>query len=185
VLDDAALCFRGNRFNLIPDVERRIGTAPIPGLSFFDRRDQQYMIKVHLPYSWRTGAEDVLLFLPPLNRPNLGGPFVLAGVVEAAWYANPVNLVLELPPPPAAVHVRAGDPLAQVLVLTGRSVTPALSLLDPAGPAALEQLEAIRKWREDHARDRSAYKRRVRAGARPSSTERVAGTAGPGLPPPG
>lgn len=163
VVDDVEFAFRGNQFRLAAEVVGRIGSAPIPGLSFFDRADQQHLLKVHLPYSWRTPDDLAVLFLSPINRPRADGLRVVAGVVETAWYANPVNLVVEIPPPPAAVHVQAGDQMAQAVLVPSRASTPSVKVLDE-GRFARAQLDAIRTWRAVHARHRNAYKRLTRSG---------------------
>jgi hypothetical protein len=162
VLDDVEFGFRGNQFRLPNDVVARIGPAPAPGLSFFDRVDQQHLLKVHLPYSWRTPDDLAVLFLEPINRPRDDGLRVVAGLVETAWYANPVNLVVEIPPPPAAIHVRAGDHLAHAVLVPSGATTPMVSVLDE-GRFARAQLDAIRTWRLAHARHRNAYKRGSRS----------------------
>ena len=161
VLDDVELAFRGNQFRLPDEVVARIGPAPVPGLSFFDRVDQQHLLKIHLPYSWRTPEDLAVLFLEPINRPRADGLRVVAGLVETAWYANPVNLVVEIPPPPAAVHVRAGDHLAQAVLVPTGATSPIVSVLDE-GRFARAQLDAIRDWRLAHASHRNAYKRMSR-----------------------
>lgn len=162
VVDDVEFAFRGNQFRLAAEVVGRIGSAPVPGLSFFDRPDQQRLLKVHLPYSWRTPDDLAVLFLEPINRPRPDGLRIVAGLVETAWYANPVNLIVEVPPPPAAVHVKAGDQLAQAVLVPSRASTPSVKVLDE-GRFARAQLDAIRAWRAAHARHRNSYKRLSRA----------------------
>src|SRR6185295_12134716 len=56
VLDNLEARFRGNayEFEEIPVGGRHPVTVKEPGLSFFDRPDQQDLFKVHLPYVWRT-----------------------------------------------------------------------------------------------------------------------------------
>jgi hypothetical protein len=173
VIDDPDLSFQGNQFHLAPEVVQRIARAPVPGLSFFDRSDQQDLLKVHLPYSWRTREPFATLFLPPLNRPRDDGLRVLAGLVETAWYANPVNLVVEIPSPPAAVHIRAGDHLAHAILVTLSASRPAVEILDDRRKSARDQLDAIKAWRESHARHRNAYKRLARAHHRRSLEQNV------------
>jgi hypothetical protein len=165
VIDDDRLGFRGNQYELAAVVRDRIGSAPVPGISFFDRADQQQLLKVHLPYSWRTPEGLGLLILDPLNRPSASGLRVVAGLVETGWYANPINLVVELPPPPVAVHVRAGEQLAQAVLLPLAVSEPRVEAVTELD-AALPQLDEIRSWRSAHARDRSAYKRLARVAAR-------------------
>jgi hypothetical protein len=164
VVDDERLGFLANSFGLSTWAARHTGTAPIPGISFFDRPDQQGLLKIHLPYSWRTSAGLAILVVDPINRPHASGLRVVAGLVETAWYANPINLVLELPPPPAAIHLHAGEPLAQAVVVRLADTDPEARVvvdLADAGP----QLDDIRAWRAAHARNRSAYKRLARAAA--------------------
>jgi hypothetical protein len=123
-------------------------------------------VKVHLPYSWRTPDEYATLFLEALNRPREDGLRVLAGLVETGWYANPVNLVIELPAPPAPAHVEAGTQLAQAILVPQASRRPELEVLDALHRrAARRQLDGIADWRAAHAADRSAYKRLARSGA--------------------
>jgi hypothetical protein len=166
VLDDDDLAFRGNQFRLSRVVRSRIGSAPVPGLSFFDRPDQQQQLKVHLPYSWRTPAGLAVLILPPINRPRDDGLLVLAGLVETAWYASPINLVVQLPRPPTAVHVRAGEQLAHAVLVSVHAAAPRVEIVTELEQAD-GQLDAITTWRVSHARDRSAYKRLARTHAEP------------------
>ena len=120
VFDDPDCDFSGNAYQLTSDP--RPDSCPTkgrePGLSFFDRKDQQNLFKLHLPYIWRTPTGLDSLFLPPLNR-SAHGFGVACGLVETEWYANPVNLILGKPP--GSVHVAAGDPIAQVIT---RSAQP-------------------------------------------------------------
>lgn len=163
VEDDPAVCFRGNAFAIDPAVARRIGPGPVPGLSFFDRPDQQDHVKLHLPYMLRTAAGVALLFLPPINRPRADGLTVVAGLVETDWYANPVNLVLALPPPPAPVHVRAGETIAQAVPIAAALRQAVPDVPEPHRRAVKEMHEAMGGWRDIHGRDRSAYKRLSRS----------------------
>lgn len=165
IVDDPTLSFRGNQFHVPAEVTARIGEAPVPGLSFFDRPDQQRLVKVHLPYSWRTPDEYDTLFVEALNRPREDGLRVLAGLVETAWYANPVNLVIELPAPPAPVHVEAGTQLAQAILVPQASRRPHLEVLEAHRRATRTQLDGVAHWRAAHAHSRSAYKRLARSGA--------------------
>lgn len=170
VVDDERLGFRANAFGLSTWAARHTGTAPIPGVSFFDRPDQQGLLKIHLPYSWRTPAGLAILVGDPINRPHDRGLRVVAGLIETAWYANPINVVVELPPSPAAIHVHAGETLAQAVVVRLGDIDPVVDVvadLAGAGP----QLDDIRAWRSAHARDRSAYKRLARAAAMSAGEE--------------
>ena len=140
----------------------RSGGAVQPGLSFFERPDQTDLVKVHLPYIWRTPAETDTLFLPLLNRAGEG--FVaLSGLVETDWYSDAVNLVLRCPPPGVAAHVAAGDPLAQVVFLTRITRRPQLEVLASHARAARELRRGWLDWHRRHAADRSAYKRLARS----------------------
>src|SRR5204863_2318597 len=95
------------------------------GLSFFDRHDQLNLLKLHLPYIWRTPESVDTLFLPLLNRT---GQFeVRCGLVETDWYNSPVNLVLGVPPGP--VHVQIGDPGAQAILVLRNLRPPVLDFV--------------------------------------------------------
>ena len=78
--------FTGNQFAVPDKIEKKIGPAPIPGLSFFERTDQQDQVKLHLPYVWRTAPGVNLLFTAPINRPRGDGLSVVSGLVESDWY---------------------------------------------------------------------------------------------------
>src|SRR5262245_15673624 len=111
VVDNPDCRFSGNAYEF--DAADSQHTT-VPGLSFFDRQDQQDLFKLHLPYVWRTPESVDTLFLPLLNRPGQA-PDALCGLVETDWYSTPVNLILRKPPGP--VHIRAGDPVAQVIFI--------------------------------------------------------------------
>jgi hypothetical protein len=57
IFDDPDCDFSGNAYQLTGDP--RPDSCPSrgrePGLSFFDRKDQQNLFKLHLPYIWRAG----------------------------------------------------------------------------------------------------------------------------------
>jgi hypothetical protein len=161
VIDHRDLSFWRNEFQLAPELVQRIGRAPVPGLSFFDRSDQQNLLKVHLPYSWQTPETSATLFLPTLNRPRDDGLTMVAGLVETAWYANPVNLVIEIPSAPITVHVKAGEHLAHAILVASSSTRPDIEIVEGHRRAARDRLDAIKAWRESHARQRNAYKRLV------------------------
>jgi hypothetical protein len=163
VRDDPAVCFRGNAFAIEPAAVRRIGPGPVPGLSFFDRSDQQDHVKLHLPYMLRTAEGVALLFVPALNRPRPDGLGVVVGLVETDWYASPVNLVLALPPAPAPVHVRTGEIIAQAVPIAANLRHAVPVLLEPHRRAAVDMLAEMGDWRDAHDRDRSAYKRLSRS----------------------
>ena len=177
VIDDPHLSFRGNQFRLTDDVVRRVGRAPIPGLSFFDRSDQMDMLKIHLPYSWRTPESFATLFLPPLNRHREDALLVIAGLVETAWYANPVNLVVQIPPAPAAVHVTAGEHLAHAVLIPRSAKKPEIEIVESHRRDTRHRLDDIAAWRESLARHRNAYKRSVVARRRSSPVRGTGATS--------
>ena len=159
VIDDPELCFVRNQFSVAADIQRQIGPAPIPGLSFFDREDQQDQLKLHLPYVWRTSEGICLLFTQPVNRPRVDGLGVVAGLVECDWYTNPVNLVLQLPPAPLSVHVSAGETIAQAVLIDSALRRPKLEILESHRRESRNVLKGVSDWRDQHDRDRAAYKR--------------------------
>lgn len=159
VIDDHERGFSGNQFLVPPDIRKRIGPGPIPGLSFFDREDQQDMVKLHLPYVWRTDPGVNLLFTEPINRPRRDGLRVMAGLVECDWYEDAVNLVLHLPAAPCVVHVRGGDILAQTVPISRMLRQPGFAVLEPHRRAARDAADGVARWRTRHDADRAAYKR--------------------------
>jgi hypothetical protein len=164
VLDDPDYGFAGNQYTAAREVRQRAGPAPLPGLSFFERTDQQDCVKLHLPYIWRTAPGVALLFLAPLNRPRGDGLALLAGLVETDWYADAVNLVLQLPAAPErAVHVAAGSPVAQAVPVAAELRRASLEQLPLHKRAARGLLDAVRTWRDAKERDRAAYKRQARS----------------------
>jgi hypothetical protein len=163
VLDDRAHRFEGNQFVLSNAARRHATQAPLPGLSFFDRPDQQDMVKIHLPYLWLTPDGVDLLFTPPINRARDDGLLLMSGLVETSWYRNAVNLVVTLPEAPAAVHVAAGQVLAQAVAVSSDLRRPALVVLDGHRRQAREALEGVAAWQAAHARDRSAYRHLARS----------------------
>src|SRR6185369_9033950 len=90
VEDDPRCRFSGNAYTVL---ESPSGRTPEPGISFFDRQDQQDFFKLHLPYVWRTPPDVDTLFGPLLNRAACALE-VQSGLVETDWYANPVNMIL-------------------------------------------------------------------------------------------
>lgn len=161
VVDDPDCGFSGNAFELAADPRESCRfRGREPGLSFFDRKDQQNLFKLHLPYIWRTPPELDCLFLPPLNRPARGFG-VACGLVETDWYASPVNLVLGKPS--GSVHVAAGDPLAQA-ILVPRSLRR--STLDVAESPSQIHHDALRElggWDRQLDENRGAYKMLARS----------------------
>jgi hypothetical protein len=126
-----------------------------PGLSFFDRDDQPSLVKIHLPYIWRTPDSVDTLFLPLLNRP---APHfeVQCGLVETDWYASPVNLVLGTPPEP--IHVEVGDPVAQAIFIPRTLRRPTLEFAHEHAQLSLDARKRLAEWDKLHAEDRSVYK---------------------------
>jgi hypothetical protein len=166
VTDDPACRFEGNAFRAEPipfrneHGETLVHRAVHPGISFFDRPDQADMFKLHLPYTLQTPARIDSLFLPPLNRP---APFVvLSGLVETDWYAHPVNLVLRCPRT-AAVHVRAGDVVCQVVFVHREARDVTVRVDEPATVEGRAGQAELLRWYARRARDRSAYKRMARS----------------------
>ena len=162
VFDDPDCAFSGNAYQLTNDP--RSDSCPTkgrePGLSFFDRKDQQNLFKLHLPYIWRTPAGLDSLFLPPLNR-SANGFGVACGLVETEWYASPVNLILGKPP--GSVHVAAGDPIAQVIIVPRSLRRCTLEVAAPNSQFYSEALIAFAQWDRQLAKDRSAYKMLARS----------------------
>ena len=155
VKDDQACRFTGNAFTF--EVS---GGDLVPGLSFFDRPDQQDLFKIHLPYLCRTSAGIDALFLTPINRP---APFtVLSGLVETDWYASPVNLILRRPSGARPGHVAKGDTLAQVVFISREHRRPEVRVLAEHARHARELKLAMAEWDQHHREDRNAYKRLVR-----------------------
>lgn len=155
VFDNPDCRFRGNAYSIegVP----ADGSAPFaePGISFFDRPDQQHLFKLHLPYVWRTPEAIDTLFLPLINRAGLGFE-VQCGLVETDWYPSPVNLILSRPP--GATHVAVGDPVAHAILIPRDLRRPALEVAEPHARLHRETRKALAQWDEQHNRDRAAYK---------------------------
>jgi hypothetical protein len=157
VKDDEQCRFSGNAYR----IEQEGAPATVePGLSFFDRDDQQDVFKLHLPYVWRTAPEVDTLFLPTINR-LASSIEVIAGLVETDWYANPVNLVLRVRE--SSIHVRAGDDLAQAVLIAREHRTPEIDVAASHSRATRETFKGWREWQRHHAQDRSAYKALARS----------------------
>jgi hypothetical protein len=162
VVDDPAARFIGNAYNFAePASDRRPAAAmPEPGLSFFDRADQQALFKIHLPYVWRTAEAIDTLFLPLINRASTGCE-VQSGLVETDWYASPVNLILRKPP--GSVHVRAGDLLAHAALMPRALRRPSIETIPAHARLTREVRKDLSAWDGQHAVDRHAYKRLARS----------------------
>jgi hypothetical protein len=166
VKDDPDCRFARNAFGLTPIAfrdpkgRRNILRNVQPGLSFFDRPDQQAMFKIHLPFVLRTPAGMNSLFTAAINRES---PLVIAaGLVDTDWYAHPVNLVARKPAH-GDLHVAAGDVIAQV-VFVPRDARKADARLVTSGSAEERAAQQdLLTWYARHAQDRSAYKRLARS----------------------
>jgi hypothetical protein len=152
VRDDRQCCFAGNAYSIQREGE---AVAVEPGISFFDRDDQEDLFKLHLPYIWRTAPHVDTLFASPINRRSLSFE-VLAGLVETDWYANPVNLVLRIADAP--IHVKAGDDVAQAVLIARDQRHPEIRVSAGHSRAARDAFKGLREWQRQHAEDRSAYK---------------------------
>lgn len=153
VADNPGCRFAGNAYSLT-DIPRQ-GTVLEPGISFFDREDQQDLFKLHLPYIWRTPQNIDTLFQPLLNRAGQSLE-VQSGLVETDWYANPVNLILRKPAVP--VHYRQGQEVAHAILISRNLRRPSLEVTASHSRLARDTREALSTWYEQHAQDRSAYK---------------------------
>lgn len=164
VKDDPACCFIKNAFTMDVLGDRKKGwIAPRqPGISFFDRKDQLDLFKLHLPYVWRTPQEVDTLFLPLINRKG-PGLLPLSGLVETDWYANQVNLVFSQPAPGHSVHVAAGDTLVQVIFLERARRRPTLKVLAEHARVGREMRDRLIDWYRCKERDRGAYKNLARS----------------------
>jgi hypothetical protein len=162
VFDNPDCCFAGNAYEfrgVSPDAALHAAVRE-PGISFFDRDDQGDLMKLHLPYIWRTPEAVDTLFLPLLNRPALGLD-VKCGLVETDWYASPVNLVLGLPP--GAVHVQIGDPVAQALLVPRSFRRLKLEIPGESAQITIDARKGLAEWDRQHAENRSVYKALVRS----------------------
>ena len=176
VKDNPRCSFCNNAFTLetvnIPDARGKRSLRPVqPGISFFDREDQRNLFKLHLPYIWRTPLEMDTLFLPAVNRGS-DGFTILAGLVETDWYTNPVNLVIRKPPLGQAFHVAAGDPIAQAIFVVRSHRRPTLKVLASHARLTRDLRAAWGGWYQQHAEDRSAYKKLARSHQGRMSTEK-------------
>jgi len=162
VVDNPASRFVGNAYEFegIPSDGRHPAAVAEPGLSFFDREDQQDLFKLHLPYIWRTPELVDTLFLPLLNRPA-HGLGVQSGLVETDWYASPVNLILSKPT--GSIHVRPGDLIAHAILIARGLRRPAVEIAPAHARLSREARKGLAEWDQQHATDRHAYKRLARS----------------------
>jgi Family of unknown function (DUF6065) len=164
VKDDPSCCFAKNAFTLDVLDDRKNGCSPPrqPGISFFDREDQQDLFKLHLPYIWRTPTEVDALFLPVINRAS-SGLNMLSGLVETDWYASQVNLAFGQSHVGYPVHVAAGDFIAQIIFVPRSHRRPSLKVLAPQARLARDLRVGLSEWHQQHGADRSAYKKLARS----------------------
>ena len=162
IVDNPDCRFRGNAYEFegIPVHGSRAYTAQEPGLSFFDRQDQQDLFKLHLPYIWRTPEAIDTLFLPLLNR-SAQGLEVQCGLVETDWYTSPVNLILRKPA--GSVHFRGGDFVAHAILIPRSTRRPALEVAPTHARLSRDVRKGLAEWDKQHADDRSAYKVQARS----------------------
>jgi hypothetical protein len=176
---DAADCrFHSNAFEWEGMAVNSGSALPIrePGISFFDREDQQDLFKVHLPYVWRTPEAVDTLIGPLINR-SAHGLEVQSGLVETDWYASPVNLVLRRPPGP--VHVQAGEPLAQAFLIPRHFRRPTLDVAADHSRLSRETHKGLAIWDQQHAADPNAYKLLARSKHGRIEAEPAASSAAP------
>jgi hypothetical protein len=158
VFDNPDCLFIGNAYEFkgVPPSGSPTASVREPGISFFDRDDQRDLIKLHLPYVWRTPEAIDTLFLPRLNA-NAAQQFdVLCGLVETDWYASPVNLVVRIPPGP--LHVQIGEPVAQAIFVQRQWRRPVIDFANAHTQLNSEMRTALAKFDQRLAEDRSAYK---------------------------
>jgi hypothetical protein len=157
VCDDPDCRFVGNAYEFAGVSGSGTGPSGVrePGLSFFNRDDQQNLFKLHLPYVWRTPELVDMLFLPPLNRPG-HGLGVQCGLVETDWYASPVNLILAKPA--GSVHMQAGETVAQAVLISRELRRPALEIAAEHSRISRDTRKGLAEWDRQLANDRNVYK---------------------------
>jgi hypothetical protein len=155
VFDDPDCRFVGNAYTFTAVSASGSSDVQEPGISFFDRDDQLHLVKLHLPYIWRTPEAVDTLFLPLLNRPD-NGVEVKCGLVETDWYDSPVNLALALPPGP--LHVAIRTPMAQALLVPRGLRRPQLEIEAEGAQLNVTARRKLAEWDRQHAENRSVYK---------------------------
>ena len=155
VFDNPGCCFVGNAYHFEGIPVDGSATILEPGISFFDRPDQQHLFKLHLPYVWRTPESVDTLFLPLLNR-SANGLEIQSGLVETDWYPSPVNLIVAKPP--GAVHFLMGDAVAHAVLINRNHRRVALEAAASHSRLHRETRKGLAQWDQTHAKDRSAYK---------------------------
>jgi len=161
VVNDQRCRFNGNAFAIEGVFNGR--DLQEPGISFFDRPDQQDLFKLHLPYIWRTPEAVDTLFGPLINRAAQAahGLEVVSGLVETDWYASPVNLVIRMPP--VSVHVQAGELIAHAVLIARSLRRPAIEISADHSRLSRETRKGLAQWEEQHASDHQAYKQLARS----------------------
>ncbi len=155
VFDNPECLFRGNAYQLEELPDKNSPTILEPGISFFDRSDQQHLFKLHLPYIWRTDQEVDTLFMPLVNRAGKGVG-VVCGLVETDWYSSPVNLILAKPAGP--VHFVIGDPVAHAIFIPRQLRRAGVTVAPTHSRLSRETRKAVAEWDRDHGKERSLYK---------------------------
>ncbi|MEO8372650.1 MAG: DUF6065 family protein [Candidatus Solibacter sp.] len=153
VADNPRCAFTGNAYTFagLP-----LGRPVLePGISFFDRADQQDLFKLHLPYVWRTPAEVDTLFLPLLNRASHGLE-VQSGLVETDWYPTPVNMIIRKPG--HAFHLREGDDVAQAILISRAQRNPSLAVAAGHSRLTRDTRSNLVEWYASKSKDHNAYK---------------------------
>lgn len=130
-----------------------------PGISFFERPDQQHLFKLHLPYVWRTPSAVDTLFLPLLNR-SAKGLGIQSGLVETDWYPSPVNLIIEKCG--GSVHIQRGDSIAHAVLISRGLRRPTLAISPDHSRLSRDTRKSLAEWDKHHAKDRGAYKNLAR-----------------------
>jgi hypothetical protein len=153
VEDNPRIHFSGNAYRL--DAGGTGKQLLEPGISFFDRQDQQDLFKLHLPYVWRTPPEFDTLFIPLLNR-SVQGLEIQSGIVETDWYANPVNMIVRKPENP--FHIRTGQEMAQAVVIPRQHRNLPMEVAADHSRLARDVRTSFAEWHAQHAANRSAYK---------------------------
>ncbi len=157
VEDDPGCRFSGNAYSF-SDIPRYDNLLE-PGISFFDRPDQQDLFKLHLPYIWRTPDLVDTLFSPLINGPRSFE--VQSGLVETDWYSNPVNLILKKLEEP--IHFSQGQLVAQAILISRSQRRPTLQIAASHSRLARDTRQGLATWYDQHAKERSAYKMLARS----------------------
>jgi hypothetical protein len=162
VFDNPACHFVGNAYTFkgVSEDGSPDSSVPEPGLSFFDREDLGHLFKLHLPYVWRTAESVDTLFLPPVNR-SAHRLIVQCGLVETSWYPSPVNLVLSAPE--GSLHIRAGDIVAQAILLPRNLRRTTLETAGKDDHIVGGIRKGLAVWDRQHAENRAAYKTLARS----------------------